>query len=101
MVINCALSSSQKSITHYARQFIDLPPLPAYITKNGPYVKNEEEGTHQIIISYEFDKSKFVEAMENICKQLGSFRDIPEFALFADLYSPHPCYLILEKGGEV
>jgi hypothetical protein len=86
---------------HYARQFIDLPPLPAYITKNGPYFKNEKGGKHEIIICYEFDKSKFVEAMENICKQLGAFRDVPGFALIADSYSAHPCYLILEEGGEV
>jgi hypothetical protein len=101
MVINCSLSTSREGIRHYARQFIDLPPLPAYITKNGPYFKNEKGGKHEIIICYEFDKSKFVEAMENICKQLGAFRDVPGFALIADSYSAHPCYLILEEGGEV
>jgi hypothetical protein len=101
MVIICSLSTSQEGIGHYARQFIDLPPLPAYITKNAPYVENEEGGIHQIIISYEFDTSKFVEAMENICKQLGSFRDVPEFVIMADLYNSLPYYLILEKSGEV
>jgi hypothetical protein len=101
MVINCSLSTSREGIRHYARQFIDLPPLPAYITKNGPYFKNEKGGKHEIIICYEFDKSKFVEAMENICKQLGAFRDVPGFALIADSYSAHPCYLILEEAGEV
>jgi hypothetical protein len=101
MVINFALSTSLKSIRYYARQLIELSPLPGYITKNGPYFKNEEGGIHQIIISYEFDKSKFAEAMENICKHLGSFCDVPGFSLFADLYNPHQCYIILEKGGEV
>jgi len=101
MVINCSLSTSQKGFKHYARQFIDLPPLPAYITKNGPYVKDEKGGRREIIICYEFDKSKFVEAMENICKQLGPFRDVPEFVIFAELSNPQPCYSILEKGGEV
>jgi len=101
IVIIGSLSTSLEGVRHYARQFIDLPPLPAYIKKNAPYVKNEEGGIHQIIISYEFDKSKFVEAMENICKQLGSFRDVPEFVLIADLYNSLPYYLILEKGGEV
>ncbi len=101
MVINCSLSTFQESVMHYARQFIDLPPLPAYITKNGPYVENEGGGKRQIIICYEFDKSKFVEAMENICKQLGAFHDVPGFALIADLYGPHPFYLIVEEGAEV
>ncbi len=101
MVINCSLSTSHESIMHYARQFINSPPLPAYITRNGPYVKNERGGRHEIIISYEFDKSRFEEAMENICKQLGSFPDAAGFAFTADLYSAHPCYLILEKAGKV
>jgi hypothetical protein len=101
MVINCSLSTSQESMTHYARHFIDLPPLPEYITKNGPYIKNERGGKYRIIICYEFAKSRFQEAMENICKQLDSFRDAPGFAFTADLYNAHPCYLILEKAGEV
>jgi hypothetical protein len=100
MIINCALSTSLEFIMHYAKQFTNLPPLPAYITKNGPYIKNEKGGKHQIMICYEFDQSKFVEAMENICKQLISFRDLPEFALFADLFTSHSCYLIFEKAGE-
>ena len=84
----------------YAKQFNNLPPLPAYITKTGPYVQNEKEGDPHIMICYEFDNSKFLEAMENICKHLSSFRELPEFALFADLYTPHSCYLIIEKAGE-
>ncbi len=101
MVINCFLSTSPEDLWHYARQLIDSPPLPGYITKNGPYLENGGGGRQEIIICYEFDKSKFVEAMENICKQLGSFRDVPEFALFADLYNLHPYYVILEKAGQV
>ncbi len=99
MDIICSFSTSREGIRRHVRQFIDLSPLPVFITKNGPYIKNEEGGKQEIIICYEFDKSKFAEAMENICKQLGSFRDVPEFVLFADLDNPHP-YFILEKSGE-
>ena len=100
MDIICSFSTSREGIRGYVRQFIDLFPLPVYITKNGPYVKNEGGEKREIIICYEFDKSKFAEAMENICKQLGSFLDGPEFVLFADLDNPHP-YFILQKSGEV
>ncbi len=100
MDIICSFSTSREGISRCVRQFIDLLPLPGYITKNGPYVKNGEGEKREITICYEFDKSKFAEAVENICKQLGSFRDGPEFVLFADLDNPHP-YLILEKSGEV
>ncbi len=73
--------------------------MPGYITKNGPYFKTEEGGRQEIIIRYKFDKSKFAEAMQNICKDLGSFCDVPEITLFADLYNYHQSYIILEKSG--
>ena len=92
VVIKCTLSVSLETIKYYARQFSELPPLSESITKNGPYVNNKEGAAHQIIIIYEFDKSKFAEAWENISNQLHSLRDIPGFTLSAH---------ILEKGREV
>lgn len=81
MVIKCALSVSLESIKYYARQFSELPPLPDYINKKGPYVNNKEGAAHQIITIYEFDISKFTEAWECISKELDVFRCIPGFTL--------------------
>ncbi len=101
MDIICSFSTYAGSHgRYYVRQFLDISLLPVYIKENGPYVKDEEGGKQEIIICYEFDKSRFAEAMEEICTQLGSFRDGPEFILFADMDNPHP-YFILEKSGEV
>jgi hypothetical protein len=92
MIIKCTLSVSQESIKYYAKQFSDLPPLPEYIIKKGPYVNNKEGAPHQIIILYEFDRSKLAEAWENILKQIDSLRGVPGFALSAHM---------LQKGREV
>ncbi|MDH4264691.1 MAG: hypothetical protein OEW45_03545 [Deltaproteobacteria bacterium] len=91
MVIKCTLSFSLESIKYYAGQFSDLPPLPEYITKKGPYVNNKEGAAHQMIILYKFDRSKSGEAWTNILKQIDFLRGVPGFALSAH---------IVEKGWE-
>jgi hypothetical protein len=92
VVIKCTLSVSLETIKYYAGQFSELPPLPEYINKKGPYVNNKEGAAHQIIIIYEFNKSKLAEAWANISNQLQSLRGVPGFALSAHM---------LEKGREV
>lgn len=101
MVIKCTLSVPPENIRYYVRQLSQLPPLPEYITKNGPYVNNREGVAHQIIITYKFSKSKFAEARENISSQLRSLHGLPGFTLSAHTYGPHPSHLILEKSQQV
>lgn len=81
MIIKCTLSVSLESIKYYGRQFSELPPLPEYIMKKGPYVNNQEGRAHQLITIYEFDVMKFTEAWDCISKQLEPFRRIPGFTL--------------------
>ena len=69
-----------------------MTPLPEYITKMGPYVTDQKEKDNQVIITYEFDQSKFTEAWDYISEQLDAFRTIPEFTLSA---------CILDKGREI
>jgi hypothetical protein len=83
MVIKCTFSIPLESIRDYARKFTDLPPLPEYIIKRGPYIKEAVGAGNQIITMYEFDKSKLSEAWDNISKQLDVFRGIPGFSLSA------------------
>ena len=101
MVIKCALSVPAESIKDYARQFSELPPLPEYISKKGPYVNNKEGAAHQIITLYHLNKSKLMEAQEVIFKHLGSLRSLPGIILSAHTYGPRPYHLILEKGGQM
>jgi len=101
MIIKCALSVPEDSIGFYARQFSELPPLPDYITKKGPYINNKEGAAHQIITVYHFSKFKLSEAQEFIFRHLDPLRGLPGFSLSAHIYGPRPYHLILEKGGEI
>ena len=83
MVIKCTFSIPLEGIRDYASQIVDLPPLPEYITKRGPYIKENGGTGNQIITIYEFDKSRLSEAWENISRQLDAFRGVPGFALSA------------------
>jgi hypothetical protein len=86
MVIKCILSVAVESTKYYAKQLSQLPPLPEHITKKGPYVNNNNEGAaHQIIILYEFDRSKLREAWTNILKQIDSLHGAPGLAISAHI----------------
>ena len=92
MMIRCTFSVPFERIRDYAREFSELSSLPEYITKRGPYVKENAGGDSRIIISYDFDKTRVVEAWEVISKQFDIFHGLPGFALSAH---------ILEKSKEV
>jgi hypothetical protein len=100
MIIQCTFPVPPDSLWDYSQKIGGLPPLPRYITKRSTYV-DKQGAVHQILILYEFDKSNFAEAMKYICKQLGSLRDVSEISIAAHSYGPHPCFLKVEKGGEV
>ena len=99
MIIKSTIPVSLDSLWDYAQKIRGLPPLPGYIAKRSACV-NKQGAVHQILILYEFDKSKFPEAMEYICKELSSLRDLCEFSISAHLCGPHPSFLTLKKGGE-
>jgi len=83
MFIKCTLSVSLKSIRVYAGRLSELPPLPQYITRRGPFIHKGVGGEDRIIIIFEFDKSRLAEAWENISNQLDTFHDIPGFTFSA------------------
>ena len=85
MVIKCAFSITLEGIREQARKVIGLSPIPGYITKRGPYIKENGGAGDQIITIYEFDESKLSEAWEIISKQLDAFRGVPGFTLSAHL----------------
>jgi hypothetical protein len=92
MMIRCTFSVPFEKIRDYAREVSELSSLPEYITKRGPFIKEDGGGGSKIIISYDFDKARLVEAWEVISKQFDIFHGLPGFALSAH---------ILEKSKEV
>ncbi len=85
MIIKCTFSIPLKSIRDYARQISELPPLPEYITKRGPYIDDAVGASNQTITIYEFDESKFPEGWKSIFKQLDVFHGIPGFTFSAQV----------------
>ena len=92
MMIRCTFSVPFEKIKDYAKEFSKVSSLPEYITKRGPFIKEDAGGSSKIIISYDFEKARFIEAWEVISKQFDSFHGLPGFALSAH---------ILEKSKEV
>jgi len=92
MLIRCTFSVPLERIRDYSKEVSELSSLPEYITKRGPYIKEAGGASSKIIIVYDFDKSRIIEAWETVSKHLDRFRGIPGFALSA---------LILGKSKEV
>ncbi len=85
MIIKCTFSIPSKSIRDYARRISELPPLPEYITKKGPYIDDAVGASNQTITICEFDESKFPEGWKSIFKQLDVFHGIPGFTFSAQV----------------
>jgi len=86
MIIKCIFSIPLKSIRDYARQVMELPPLPDYITIRGPYI-DDVGGGNQTITLYEFEESRSAEAWKSIFKQLDAFHAVPGFTFAAEILS--------------
>jgi hypothetical protein len=87
MVIKCIFSIPLKSIKDYARQVMELPPLPEYISIRGPYINDDVGAGNQTITLYEFEESKSAEAWKSIFKQLDAFHAVPGFTFAAEILS--------------
>ena len=85
MVIKCILSGSMETIEYSVKQCWELPPLPEYMAKRGPYVKNQKGAAHQIVILYEFDRSRLKEAWRRVSEQMDFWRAVGGLAISAHI----------------
>jgi hypothetical protein len=71
---------------------MELPPLAAYITMKGPYISSDVgEGIKGITI-YEFDESRYAEAMNYLGERVASLFGVPGFTYslkMTEQYVPH------------
>jgi len=84
-MIRCTFSVPFERIKNYAREVSEISSLPDYIIKRGPYIGDAAGAGSKIIITYDFEKARLVEAWEAISKQLHRFHRIPGFALSAHI----------------
>ena len=71
VVISESLYSSESS-EEIVKRISEITPLPKFLSINGPYARFISKIRVKSIIIYEFDESKFSEALEYIAKRLAS-----------------------------
>jgi hypothetical protein len=91
MVIRLTFSIPLKRIKEYAPRVTEMPPLPDYLRKRGPFVDNGKGEANQVVMTYECEKSRLPQACKYVFKHLDAFHDVIGFTFSAYL---------LEEGKE-
>ena len=86
MVIIGILSYPPESAKEFGKRFLELPPLPAYITMKGPYAIPEVGAGMKAIAIYEFDKSKLSEVYEVIAARYTKYFGVPGFTFSMNIW---------------
>jgi hypothetical protein len=61
------------------KAFLELPPLPDYITMKGPYINSDSEKGIRSILIYECDNSKLAEALQTVGDRVTNYFDVPGY----------------------
>ena len=69
----------QESATELGKRFMESTPAPDFLTTTiGPFVRSTLEGTKTIAI-YEFDPSKYAEAIDYLNNRYAAYHGVPGF----------------------
>ena len=79
MVVISFVSYPPESAKELGKRFLELSPLPDYITMEGPYAYASTGNGMLATTLYKFDKSKAAEALESINSQLVAFYGVPGY----------------------
>jgi hypothetical protein len=79
MVIIGMISYPTENTKEVGKRFKDIPKLPTYLTRKGPYVSSELGVGIKTISIFECDPSKIAEASEFIGNYYAHFIGIPGF----------------------
>jgi hypothetical protein len=79
MVIVTSSTYPLESATELAKKLADLPAVPDYMTKRGPYVQSDMETGIVAFAIYELDKAKVGEGMEFLGDFMCRYRGVPGF----------------------
>ena len=80
MVIIASVAYPPESVNEIAARFVEMPPLPDYITLRGPYISSLKGEGVQTISLYEFeDQSKLAEALAFVGSRMVTYYGVPGF----------------------
>jgi len=73
MVIIGDISFPQESANDVGKRFLELPPLPDFMTLKGPYIKGRKKDGIQVLEIYELEKSKVAEGIEFVTNRCVTY----------------------------
>lgn len=79
MVIIGDVSFPQESASDVGKRFLELPPVPDFMTLKGPYIKGMKEYGIQAFEIYELDKSRVAEGLEYVTDRCVKYFGIPGY----------------------
>jgi hypothetical protein len=79
MIIISLTSYPTESVNEIGKRFMELPPLADYITMKGPYISSDVGESIKGITIYEFDESRYAEAMNYLGERVATLFGVPGF----------------------
>ncbi len=79
MVILAVLSFPPESAKEIGKRFLELPPVPDYLTMRGPFIQGVKGDGIQTTVVYEFDRAKMADAMEAVSNRYVPYYGVPGF----------------------
>ena len=91
VIISEYLYSSKKSkeIIKHTHQ---MTPLPEFLSINGPYAIFKTKYLIKSITIYEFDESKFLEALEYIGLRLSIYKSVPIYDYYINIWNDEEAF---------
>lgn len=86
MVIIGDISFPQESANDVGKRFLELPPVPDFMTLKGPYIKGMKKDGIQALEIYELDKSKVAEGIEFVTDRCVHYFGIPGYVYEINVY---------------
>ncbi len=69
-----------------AKRFLQAPPLPGYIKKNGPYIAANNTDGIQSITFYELDNANLAKGIKEIGESLAIYIGVPGYKYDIKVY---------------
>jgi hypothetical protein len=86
MVIVSQLSYPTESANQIAKRFIEAPPLPDFMTRQGPYVSSELSKGVRTLSIYQLDNSRLAEGIAFVSDYMSTFFGVPGFTFSMSQY---------------
>ena len=85
MVIIVDMSFPAERASEVGKRFLEIAPIPDFMTMKGPYIKGRKDGIQGIEL-YELDKAKLAEAEEYVTNRCVTYFGIPDFRYELSVY---------------